>query len=655
MRSKFLLGLATGLSLTVAAGVYADANRDRGKAAGQSVLDKWGTPKALTDNAMTPLASGEQMKTVDGTKGFGATMSCPGAKRFLKMTIVPNGSGDIDGIALSLDTNLDGTPDQNSTLMGPFGALCDNGVVQCSAGTMNNCNYKRWQASPTGISLNPNNGGGTPNTVQDMGACYCFNNSCGNGLLLRNAEKVLNDLGTGVALAMQASTPRFAMSKSSMVDSTSAEFFGQQSGCGVDQAPEQYYKNTGALQAKGAANMSDPNSTYNKILSSPNAAGHNSTTQSCQVNRNITMDGYWNAGVLTASFSGDGFAQACGDGCMRMMVGKEGNNYLNASCGLYTAAATVTVSRPELIQSATLIQASYDDWLRVRMNGTIVWNADSGWTSESARCGENGNRGTKYPNTDLTSWFRNTPAGGTLQVRQDTSWDDKGEGWAIIEVRFGQDCKAATETIDNACSPQESDPNCTLRDETVDSTQTIQGFSRTGLTPLPSTKDYTFGSCKQTFTREFFQKKRTYTCPASASPYNMEAAQKRYDSVHSSFDTTTGNFTDKQYSNGTYSTSGQQLKNLPPPDAVQACPMVCRTSKPRPGVSVGENGPVNKLNPNGPAVDYTYRECTESNVCPLEAGESIATPCGCRNNFGEAAAAMQTIRQVSEDSVCTTK
>ncbi len=649
MRNSITFG---ALALVVALTAGADVNRDRGKTAGQSVLGKWGSPSALQQNAMTPLASGEQMQTIDGTQAFGAKISCPGAKTFLKLTIIPGSAGDIANLGVSLDTNLDGTPDQNTVLPGPFGALCDNGMVQCPAGTMTGCSYKRWEATPSGITLNPNNGGGGPNTIRDMGACYCFNNSCGNGLLIRNAEKVLNDTGAGIALAMQASTPRFAMSGSSMVDSLSAEFFGQTSGCGADQRPEQYYKNTGALQAQGVANQSDPNSTYNKILASPNAAGHNTTTQACQINRNITMSGYWNTAVLGATFTGDGTAQSCGDGCVRITTGRDGFHYLNARCGIYTTSASITVNRPELISSATLVMVSYDDFLRVRMNGTIVWNADPSWTWEGTRCGENDNRGTKYPGTDLTSWFTGTPAGGTLQFRQDTTWEDKGQGWAVIEVRYNQDCDIASETIDNGCAAQESNANCSLRDERVDSTQTIQGYARTGLTPLPSTKDYSFGACNKRYTRDYFQKQRSYTCPATASPYSGEAAQKRYESIHQSFDPTTGNFTDTTYQNGTYTSSPQQLKNLPPPDSVQACPMVCRTRKDRPGVAVGEPGPVNTLNPGGVAYDFTYRECSESNVCPAEAGETIVSACACRNNFGEAAAAMQTIRQVAEDSLC---
>ncbi len=648
MRNSIALG---ALFLVVAVTAAADANRDRGKASAQSVLGKWGTPDALQQNAMTPMASSTQMSSIDGSKSFGTAMSCPGAKQFLKVTLVPNGTGDIDSMPISLDTNLDGTPDQNTVLPGPFAALCDNGMVQCSAGTMNSCTYKRWEATPTGITLNPNNPSSSPNTIKDMGACYCFNNSCGNGLMLRNAEKILNDVGAGIALALQKSTPRFAMSSSKMVDSTSAEFYGQVSGCGVDQRPEQYYNNTGALQAQGVANSSDPNSTYNKILTSNNAQGHGVTAQSCQVNRNITMAGYWNDDVFGVGFSGPGNVTSCGTGCQLLQVG-DGTKWRDGNCGYHIYTATVTLHHPELISSATLVQATFDDWQRVKMNGNIVWNYDPSWTADASHCGENGNRGTYHPNVDVTSWFANTPAGSDLQVRVDTANADVGLGYAIVQINYKQDCQLASETVDDGCSAQENNAQCSLRDETVDSTQTIVGYTRTGLTPLPITKDVSLGACHQTYTRDYFQKQRTYTCPASPSPYNMDAATKRYDSVHHSFDPSTGNFTDTTYQNGTYTSTPQQLKGLPPPDPKAACPMMCKTQKPRPGIAVGEPGPVNQLNPNGPANDYTYRECDESNNCPLQAGETMVSGCACRDNFGEAAAAMQTIRQVAEDSLC---
>lgn len=650
MRRRIGLGI---LALVVAMAAGADANRDRGKAAGQSVTNKWGTPQSFQDKAITPMASGEKMSTIDNSQQFGAQVSCPGAKRFMQLTLIPSNTGDMDRMAVDLDANFDGTPDQHTTLTGPFAAMCDNGMVQCVPGSMNSCKYLRWKADSSGVALNPySDSSGMPNTIKDMGACYCFNNSCGNGLLLLNAKKILEDAGAGIALAMQATTPRFALSGSNMIDTTSAEFFGQTSGCGADQRPEQYYKDTGALQAKGASNASDPDSTYNKILSSQTAAGHQSTTSSCQVNRSISMRSFWNDSVITASFSGDGEIRSCGTGCMELVLGRVGNNYLSGGCGLYTTSADVVVHRPELITSAVLTQVAFDDWLRFRLNGNILWNADANWTSEPARCGENGNRGSRAPNLDLAGYFRDTVPGSGFQLRQDTSWNDKGEGWAIIRIQYGEDCDVESETVDNGCTAQENNTECSLRDEDVDGVTTIRGFSRTGLSPMPQTRDYAYGSCKRSITRAFFQKKRTYTCPAEPSPYSGEAAQKRYESIHGSFNPTTGAYTDTKYKDGSYSSSSEKVNALPPPDARASCPMVCKTRKPRPGVAVGELGPQNKLNPNGVAHDYTYRSCTETNACPLESGETVVSGCACRDNFGEAAAAMQTIRQVSQDSVC---
>lgn len=649
MRNSWTAG---AVILAVAMVASADTNRDRGKAAAQGVLTQWGSPDSLQNKAMTPLGSSTQMSSIDGSKSFGAQTTCEGAKNFLKLTLVPNGTGDIASMAVDFDGDLDGTPDQHTVLNGPYGAMCDNGMVQCDAGSMNNCHYFRWQADASSVSLNPNNPGGYTNTVKDMGACYCFNNSCGTSLLLVNADKILDDAGAGIAVALSQNVARFAMSGKTMLDSTSAQFFGQTSGCGTDQKPEQYFKNIGGLEAQGASNRSDPNSTYNKILTSSVSQGHGTTDQACQVNRNITMVNYTNDSVVQITLNGDGEVTSCGAGCAQVVVGKPGNNYLSASCGLWTTSANVVVNRPELISAVTLTEAGFDDWLRVRVNGNIVWNADPSWTSESARCGENGNRGTKSLNQDLTSYFKNVAPATTVQLRQDTSWDDKGEGYAVVQFHYNQDCQVQSETISDGCTSQENNSECSLKDEQVDGTQTIQGYTRTGLTPQQTSKTYTINGCSQTYTRDYFNKQRTYSCPTTASPYNGDAATKRYDSIHQSFDTSTGTYTDTTYSNGTYTSSAQQITNLMPPDTVAACPLMCRTQKPRPGVAVGEPGPTNQLNPNGVAYDYTWRECTESNACPSEAGETVVTACGCRNNFGEAAAAMQTIRQVSEDSLC---
>lgn len=641
------------LMCAIAVTASAEATRDRGKAAAQSVLNQWGSADTLQAKAFTPMASDAPMATIDGETRFEAQMTCPGSKRFLQLTLVPNGTGDIDALVVSMDMDLDGTPEQTAALKGPFGALCDNGIVQCDAGTMNNCRYHRWQVDATGVQLNPTNGAGYPNSVKDMGACYCFNNACGNSLLLQNAEKILDDAGAGIAIAMAQTVPRFGLSSKTMIDTTSAEFFGQTAGCGADQRPEQFYQNTAGLETLGAAAQGDPNSTYNKVLSSTNAQGHGTTAQSCQINRNIALAGYWNDAIVTAAYGGDGKTTSCGTGCVKVRVGRVGDNYLSAKCGKWTSYAAVTVHRPELLTSVTLVQTSFDDWLRVRINGNIVYNADPNWTWESARCGENGQRGTKYPNTDLTSWFKNVPAGTVVQVVQETSYTDKGEGWAILQFQYAQDCAIASETLSNGCAAQEENPECALRDEQVDGVQTYQGYTRTGLTPSPASKTYTYNGCEQTLTREFFSTQRIYTCPASPLPYDGEAAQKRYDSIHGTFDTATGAFTDVTTKDGgsTYTASAQRI-TTPPPDSRAACPMMCRTRKPRPGVAVGEPGPTNALNPGGVAYDYTWRECDEGNLCPTAAGEEVVTACGCRDNFGEAAAAMQTIRQVAEDSVC---
>jgi len=644
---KWVVAAAAAAALSVSV-VSAGSDRDRGKAAANSVIQQWGTGDKLEQKAMNPMASDAQMKSIDGQQSFGVQMSCPGSQKFMRLTMLPSSQGDLQSLAMDLDNDLDGSQETRRMFNGPYAAVCNNGLIQCPSGTMNNCAYFRWRADSSGVVLDRNNDSGLPNTQADLGGCYCFNNSCGNGLLIRNSDKILDDVGAGIAVAMQQQRPRFAISNKTTVDTLSAEYFGQQGGCGADKQPEQYFKNTGSLQSEGQVAASDPNSTYAKILASPVSQGHGATEASCVIQRQFSTENY-DSEVLSYAFRDVGSVTSCGVRCNTVTIGNIDLAY-RANCGMHTQAVAITVNKPQLVRRVTLLTVGHDDWLRLFVNGTQRYTADSRWTYPGARCGENGNRGVKTLNMDLTELFRSTPAGGIVDISYDLSYADKGRGEAVLQVETEPDCRIATERIVNGCATLESRTDCRLRDETVDGVYTWRGYGETGLSPLPSKRTVTQGACGVEVVRAWYDKYRVYTCPAGESPYGGEDAKKRHESVRSSFDPASGNYSDTRKEDGSWSSHSGSV-TLMPPDPVEACVSMCRTRKLRPGVAVTESGAVNQKNPNGPAYDYTYRECS-NNVCATEPGEEVVSACNCRSSFGEAAAMMQTIRQTKQDMLC---
>lgn len=645
MRNAAAVALGVlALSLTSAS---AQTDRDRGRSAAQSVLDKWGSGDKMEQKVLGPMANGTPVTTIDGSQSFGVKMTCAGSQRFMRLRLFPSSAGDIQQLGVELDQNLDGSTDQSTLMTGPFAAVCTNGLVQCPSGTINNCQHYKWRADNTGVRLDRNDDDGSPNTQQDLGACYCINNACGTSLLTKNASKVLDDIGTGIALRLQDSMPRFAVSDKTMLDPLSAEFFGQQGGCGTDKKPEQYYRNPNMLSAAGAAAAADPNSDYYKVANSQVAQEHGYSVQSCRLDRSVSVAERHPSDIIQGSVWG---TRSCGGNCTSYRVGAEQLRYWqNGGCQIREVSGNLRVNYSDAVQSAVIAEVGYDDWMQVRLANQVVWKDPAGWTGDpfaGAKC-EAGRHVGSNPGVDVTNFFTR-PADVELKGRVAVA--DKGDGWVWLNITTKPICELGGEGINDGCTGLANDQKCYLQDEFTDGVQTVRQRSSTGLQPLPSSRTF-FGNsgCSITVERPWWEKKRTYHCERESS-YDGEDAKRRYESVRSSYNPTTGTYTDSRKENGNW-TSSPGSAPLMPPDAVEGCVRMCRTRKERPGVAVGEPGAVNQQNNTGPAYDYTYRECTD-NVCPVETGETVVGACDCRNNFGEAAAMMQTIRQTQQDMLC---
>lgn len=636
-----LVGLLAALAFGVAG---AQDMRAQGSGAAEAARQAYGNEDAFTQKLTSPLSTSTPMQSVNGAT-FDAQISCPASDVYLRTTMAPTGSSDIAQLTVELDANLDGTLERARLFPGPYSGACTNGLVQCDAGTWNNCRYYRWAAINGAPGLEEV-------SARDLGACYCFNASCGQNLLFVNGQKIVSDIGAGVLAASQSIFPR-VMASRTQSDALSISYYGQQSGCGVDRTPEAYYSNMTALPAAGVTAGQEPGSVANLVLTSGVAAQSRVSSASCDIRRNITTSSRTLPDILTFVSATAGSEVPCGPGCLRVTLGLPGDNYLfGGACAVFEESAQLMIADPSRIESARLLSVAYDDYIQQQVDGNVVYSSYAAWGAGPFPLGSCDARGnwTQAPNTDLLPWFQRV---GRVELKSRIAVGDKGEQLATYEFRVREGCGIETEEVIDGCTGFQSNAQCKLRNEWVDDVQTVVNGRTTGLGPLPTARQVGNACVIDSGLRNWWVTRREYDCQAEAATYNLDYVSRRAQVVHSSTDPTTGNFTDYRRTGPNQYTTSQESMPLPPDDPVEACTPMCRTRKLRPGVNAGVPGPQSSLNSTGVSYDFTIKECDASNACPLEAGEEQVSACDCQSNFAQAAAMMQTIRMVAEDTVCT--
>ncbi len=107
------------------------------------------------------------------------------------------------------------------------------------------------------------------------------------------------------------------------------------------------------------------------------------------------------------------------------------------------------------------------------------------------------------------------------------------------------------------------------------------------------------------------------------------------------------------FSNGqvTYGSGELFWPDMP---TVGPCINMCKTRKAKTTPDMSISGQVDKNN-NAGVVKYDnfYYECDTGNTCPSGPGEEIVKACQCLNEFAEASAIMQVMRQAGQDMICT--
>jgi len=608
-----------------------------------------GSAESIQQKLTQPLMSGTAMEGPDG-KQFDAQVSCQSEDAFLDVFIIPSATGDISSINVKVDTTMDGLHD--STYVSPMHAsgVCANGVITCNPGTWEDCQGYKWSADFTNhLQL-------VEAAPSELGGCYCVNNHCGSGLLVNNLEATVSALGGGAAGALTSLSPYYAITRT-QIDGPTAQYFGQNvADCGMPGlVASTSYMNDSSNFTNDAASSAASNPTYQLFSQSPSLTASDLSSVSCELNRSVNLSEIELSEIIDYS-GGAGDVGLCGPDCLQLTLGQVGDDYWGPYvCGMETHDVQFNVMQPDRIMSATLTNVVWDDWIQVKANSNQIFSGPHEWIGVGNPPGtcEQGTNWNVNPNIDFTSVLQ---AGGLVDFNIRVAISGGGEGYARAEVMVETGCAIEPDIVSDGCTAYEADTSCTLIEETVDGVETITGGLNTGLVPLSSDRTLSGSACSETVNRSWWKKERKYSCISNSGPTpTFDEGLERLATIHGSASPTS--YDDLQFDPNNPGAPPTSISNLQiellDEVPVASCSQACKTSRIRPRNDVSESGVVTDLATNPVTREFIYRDCPQSNVCPIGPGETLETDCSCISNFGEAASIMQLIRLGGQDVICS--
>ncbi len=624
-----------------------------GMSAGQDFLKgRFDTGKGIATNAVKPVQGTEMMTSQSGQPFSGAAI-CAGtspAIPMLSVTGVGLPTGDIIGLKVDADMNLDNTVDASVSLSTPVSGVCANGYVACDPGTWNNCTYNMWTATSTSIS--------TQNvSLAELVGCYCINDSCASTATQDRPSEVLSQIGAGVLSAVQQVNASFVMTRREVSAST-VRFYGQDpNGCrpagpnlqtffgAPDQLPT-------AVSNEVTTQSSSPDSLYNLVFGAAVNADSQTTVQTCSINRSVTLQ---DVPLDQIIIPGIGGYSICGTDCVDLkttVAYRRGGN-----CTWASDSASATLFRPDLLVSATLDFVGFDDFAQVFLSDgsggeTEIYNGLNVNSGGGHGACDGARYWNFYPGTDLMPYITANPT-SEIRFRQALLYGGSGAGNATIRLRFDNQCKISpNEPINDGCQSIAQDPDCKLMEEDVDGVLTYLDYTPTGNITSPVTRTITSNACVADVTRPWWKISRKYRCKAS-SQYDFTDALHR-TSVAQQTATSGGNFTEvHRAADGTWTSQDLGLGEPSELPAFGDCEQACKLRLPVADDRVALTGVVSPNRNQSSRYEYRYAVCDANNVCPQNPGEEILKPCQCLNEFGEAATIMQLMRQAGQDLICS--
>ncbi|EMC9487476.1 conjugal transfer protein TraN [Salmonella enterica] len=631
------------------------ASKDIAGSISSTVKGKTSNASRLNESQIRPVSGENNMKTYDGKTAFDGKAVCKGSSEFMRMLVQPTTNGNLKLLNIMQDTDMNGSLDITTSPGWDISVVCSNGFQTCSdANNAATCTSWAWVADPKSYQLGRKNV-----AMTDLGGCYCINNSCGSNLAWNNLGQILNDLGGGASQALSRANPWFTLSQIK-VDGVSASFVGgDTASCSIGDSEGffgtadgkkilNYKDNYNAMKTDAESNK-NTSSAYKSITTGSLNPNEQYDLKSCSVTRNVPLDEV-KLNEIIAFDGGEGTVQQCGTDCLQLVMGKIGNNYWDGYCKYYEVESKFFVKKPDRIKSATLIEVQYDDWMQMWVSDKVVWNGPHGnWTDMGpvpGSCQQN-TSWKQNPNLDFKQYL-NKEGPVTFKLRVEVY--DGGEGYARVNLKADLSCKEGKDYISNTCTAYEQDKECQLVEEAVDGVKTFTGGINTGLIPLAQTQVLQGNFCSVPVKRDWFKKNRTYRCNKKTS-FNFDNIIERKAYIDKTV--TPGDYKDKMFNNGKVSYGAGELF-WPDMPKVGDCINMCKTRKPKQTPDMAVSGQVDKNNKTGVIkYDNFYYECDATNKCPAEPGEEVIKACQCLNEFAEASAIMQVIRQAGQDMICS--
>ncbi len=634
------------LALTPARDAFAQPPEQRAKDVVDATKSHWDGYDAIEKNLSSPLNDAATFTTYDGATTFAEPIACLSSDAFLEVFFAPGAGGDLGPVIVRQDTDFDGVFDVNQTLPAPVSGVCANGVITCTPGTWSGCQGNSWAADPTSKVL-----GLSPTPVEELGGCYCVNDSCGTNLAFLNEHTILSDLSGGMAGALMQVDPRFAVSTVGRAPFQITLSGQSTTACRTPPALTQTAYETNpsqlAIDATSAA-ATDP--LFAKIKSLPAGSSTSTTDVTCEIEKLAVVDDDV-ASIVQVSGSGEYSVDIISANEMVLTLGREGNNYLSGNCNTgYIDNYTIQVTNPAALVSVVLENGRVDDDLQLHRDGmNLVFARRSNFTNytggRSGSCGGNKND-TFTVNQDLTAIFTD---GAPHDFRLRTVVSGKGE--RFLKIRFRTTC-AVNRSVVDTCATFSGDPQCNLYQEQVDGVTTYLNGAATGLTPLPSTRTLGSGACIIDVTEPWWRRDRTYRCTATGTGSDLPVPnldRVTYIYENSTSATWSDRYTD---SSGAVITTSGGL-NPPEPVVIDECEMVCKTTRAYQNSHVTTTGTAGDLQTDRNDLEFAFHACS-AGVCPTGPGETVVTPCGCVDSFPEAMVMMQAVRLGARDLICTT-
>jgi len=631
----------------------ADMKTDMGKKADEiysGVSDNFQNTKKINDTMVSPIAGAGSMTTLDGKTSFDGKAVCKGSAEYAKFLIQPQSNGDITLLNLFQDTNMDGAIDKTIAANWRMSAICSNGYMYCTdPDNAATCSSYKWTGNPFGKTMV---------SISDLGGCYCINNKCGNSLVWRNLPQVVRDIGTGLAGALASANPWYTLSDVK-IDGVQGTLVGGDTGtCVVGdttgflantsiQTSASYLDNPNKMNNDATAQV-NVNQAYSTLKNGSVNAKESEEIRSCDVTRNVAIDEPKLTDIISFD-GGEGDITQCGSDCLTLAIGRVGDNYLHGgNCTYYDYLSKFYVKDASRIKTATLVRTKFDDWLQLWAGSSVIYSGPYSWQGEGpvpGKCEQN----TEWdfsPNLDFKKFLSQS---GPVIFRTRVAVGGDGEAYALLKITADTSCRPSTESVFDGCRAYADDNQCTLIEESVDGVKTFIDGIKTGLSPLPQTTSIKGNFCSVPVTKPWFKKHRTYRCNRSV-PMDLSKATER--SKYIKENTTYNQYKDKQFKNNgqvAYDQGPLYFDGLP---TVNECTNVCKTRSEVKGAEMSLAGSVSGKQ-NAPSYNFYYYQCNANNQCPAGPGESIVKPCQCLDEFADAAAVMQIIRQAGQDMICS--